>query len=714
MKVLVTGATGFLGGHIVEELRSAGHEVRALVRRTSRMERLGELGVETVMGELKDEESLKRAVEGVEGVVHAASTMAGPAEEYVAATVEGTLALLNAAAGAGVRRFIYVSSIGVHRIKGRKTITEDTPYENDPEMLGPYTNSKIAAELEALEFSKKGAMQVAVIRPGILYGPGGKWNISRLGYPVGQAYMTIGFGSAPLPVCYVKNCAGAIRTALEFPNLNGTAFNIVDDETFTAKEYLKRLKQEVRPGMKIIPGSYWLLKLLAWGLKLANKMVPKIPRPVRAGYLLTCTRRLWYLNDKAKRELGWKPGYGRTQALNETMAYYASKEKLSRRSNLKVLGTPPENDTRLIVALIGAGAIAESHLKVLDKMDCARVVAICDVNADAARELGERFRVYYVYTDPEEMIKKEKPHVVHILTPPQTHAPLAELAISHGCHVLVEKPMALDGDEARRMVELAKEKNVWICVDHNHQYDRTMIRARRMIESGKLGDLLWLESYYGFDLGNNPRSRYMLPGGEKHWTFGIPGGLYQNIAPHPLSVALEIMGKPSKIQAQARYGRVLPHQEHDELRIVLESERMGGLITVSLATSPRHQYLNVYGTKGTLFVDLLNKWVILQAQHKGVPKPISRALMNLSHGWSVIGGTLGGMVSLLRGKWDPYEGMHLLIREYYAALLDGRQPPVTEEEALAVMDVMDESWRQVGMIPRKEEGRKRETSPASI
>ncbi len=191
----------------------------------------------------------------------------------------------------------------------------------------------------------------------------------------------------------------------------------------------------------------------------------------------------------------------------------------------------------------------------------------------------------------------------------------------------------------------------------------------------------------------------MLPGAEKHWTFGLPGGLYQNLAPHPLSLALEILGKPTKIRATARYGHVLPHQETDELRIFVESQRAAGLVTVSVAASPRYQHLHLYGSKGSLFVDLLNKWLIFQRQHRGVPKPLSRALMNLSHGWAVIGGTLSGTLKLLRGRWTPYEGMGVLIREFYSALLEGREPPVGADEALTVMEVMDESWRQIGMNP---------------
>jgi predicted dehydrogenase len=237
-----------------------------------------------------------------------------------------------------------------------------------------------------------------------------------------------------------------------------------------------------------------------------------------------------------------------------------------------------------------------------------------------------------------------------------------------------------------------------LCVDHNHLYDPVVVRARRMIESGELGDILWVESYYGFDLGNNPDSRYLLPGGEKHWTFALPGGLYQNLASHPLSLALDVLGKPTKIAAHARYGRVLPHATTDELRILLETPMASGMVVVSLAASPRSQFLTIYGTKMTLSVDVLNKWIIAQGTIKGLPKPISRALMHMKHGTTILGGTVSSFFKVLRGSWTYTDGMAILIRDFYASLHDITRPaPVTADEGVATMDIMDEAWRQLVM-----------------
>ncbi|MCK4374591.1 MAG: Gfo/Idh/MocA family oxidoreductase, partial [Candidatus Brocadiae bacterium] len=420
------------------------------------------------------------------------------------------------------------------------------------------------------------------------------------------------------------------------------------------------------------------------------------PSPLRPAHLIACQRRLTYSSQKAQRMLGWRPETGKEEALAATMHSYAARELVSRRADLRLLGRPPKGEPPLTACLVGCGVIAQEHLKVLSRMPNAKVLALCDLNRGAAQELAQRFNVPRTYDDVAAMLDAEQPGVVHILTPPQTHARFAELAARKGCNVLVEKPMAVDAAEARRMADCAAEHGVQLCVDHNHLYDSVVVRARRLVDSGAVGDVIWIESYYGFNLGDNPASRYMLPGGDGHWTFQLPGGLYQNLAPHPLCLALELLGPPRRVHAHARYGRVLPHAPTDELRVLLESEKASGLVTVSLAASPRFQYLNIFGTKMVVFVDLLNKWLIAEHVMRGVPKPVSRAVMNVRRGWTVLRRTCSGMLQVLRKRWTPYEGMDLLIREFYGSLQARRTPPVGAEEGIQVMEVMDEVWRQIG------------------
>jgi nucleoside-diphosphate-sugar epimerase len=177
MKVLITGASGFLGGCVAELLVGAGHTVRALVRNTSRTDRLEKLGVEILRGDLKDAESLQHAVAGIETVINTAASVDAPAQEFEAATIQGTRALLQAAEAAGVGRFVHISSVGIYAVQERRgtaQISEYSPLEEDPRFLSVYVRSKLESERAAIEFGRRGKMQVIVLRSGILYGPGGK------------------------------------------------------------------------------------------------------------------------------------------------------------------------------------------------------------------------------------------------------------------------------------------------------------------------------------------------------------------------------------------------------------------------------------------------------------------------------------------------------------------------------------------------------------
>jgi len=391
------------------------------------------------------------------------------------------------------------------------------------------------------------------------------------------------------------------------------------------------------------------------------------------------------------------------------MKYFAGRYRKSHRADIEHLERVQVIDPPMAMCVIGCGVIAEEHLDILKRIPGVRVAGICDPNPEAVAKIVSKFKVEHTYDDVRRMLEAEKPQVVHIVTPPQSHRSLAEIAIQSGCHVLVEKPMAMDAADAQAMAALATKHNRKLGVDHNHLYDPVVVRARRMIEAGELGDIVWVESYYGFDLGNNPESRYLLPGGEKHWTFQLPGGLYQNLASHPLSLALDILGKPTKVHAIARSGRVLPHAATDELRVILETPRATGMVVVSLAASPRSQFVNIYGTKMTVCVDVLNKWIITQGAISGLPKPISRALMHLQHGATVVGGTLSGMFKVLRGKWSYCDGMEILIRDFYASIRENRPAPVTAEEGIWTMEIMDEVWKQIGMTRSQTDKMRQET-----
>jgi nucleoside-diphosphate-sugar epimerase len=169
-RILVTGATGFTGGHLCQRLAVTGNRVRALVRDPARAGNLCGWGVEIVSGDLRDADALRRAVRGVDTVYHVAAVYREAKlsrREMWAINVQGTKNLLDAAMEAGVQRFVHCSTIGVHGGIKNGPANEETPYGPGDE----YQESKAGAERLVLQYMVDGRIPCVVFRPTGIYGP---------------------------------------------------------------------------------------------------------------------------------------------------------------------------------------------------------------------------------------------------------------------------------------------------------------------------------------------------------------------------------------------------------------------------------------------------------------------------------------------------------------------------------------------------------------
>lgn len=167
MKVFLTGATGFVGSHVANELARQGASLRLLVRKTSRLENLAGIAAETVIGDLRDPESLRPSLAGCDAVIHVAADyrlwVRDPAAMY-AANVDGTRDLLRLAREQGVPRVVYTSSVATMGFTtGGTIVDEDTPVSLD-DMIGHYKRSKFLAEQEAIQ-AARGGQDVIILNP---------------------------------------------------------------------------------------------------------------------------------------------------------------------------------------------------------------------------------------------------------------------------------------------------------------------------------------------------------------------------------------------------------------------------------------------------------------------------------------------------------------------------------------------------------------------
>ena len=311
MKVLVTGGTGFLGRHLVERLALEGDEVWVLARSGQSVADLRGLGVHLVPGDVRQWPSLRRAAEGKDVIFHCAGKVeaSGRWVDFLETNVLGTERLIQAALEHRVRRFVHVSSIGVYgeRPEG-SVISEDDGYD-DNTGRGGYTRSKIMADQLAFWYASARSAPITVIRPATIYGPGGKNSLVRVGVRKGRLNAVFGDGRNVLPLVYVDNVVDALVLAARREEAVGRAYNIVDDDRITQREYLARMGPALGARQTTVYLPLSAVRVLAAAADLAKAALRGGKRSPQ-GLFSRISRSLQtvhYDTSRAKAELGWKP-----------------------------------------------------------------------------------------------------------------------------------------------------------------------------------------------------------------------------------------------------------------------------------------------------------------------------------------------------------------------------------------------------------------------
>ena len=312
MTTLVTGASGFVGSHVARQLVATGDQVRVLVRRTSRLQSLGDLPVQRVEGDLRDADSIARAMQGVRRVFHVAADYrlwARNPDEIYDSNVGGTRRVLEAAAREGVSRIVYTSTVATVAVSHPADAHGALPDESTPatvdQMIGHYKRSKYLAEEEARKAAAAGA-PVVIVNPTTPVGPG-DWKPT----PTGRIIMDFLNGKMP---AYVD-----------------TGLNLVAVEDVAAGHLLAAEKG--RPGERYLLGArnMTLKQILEALAKITGRSAPRVRLPhavaLAAGYadewfsrlvgrdpripvegVKMSRHRMFVATGKAERELGFAPG----------------------------------------------------------------------------------------------------------------------------------------------------------------------------------------------------------------------------------------------------------------------------------------------------------------------------------------------------------------------------------------------------------------------
>lgn len=266
MKILVTGANGFIGDSVCRHLAAAGHSVIAGVR--SKEPNLG--WMETlVYGNLETQRNFSIALEGIDAVVHLAARVHMMRERapyyealYRRVNTEITQKIATEASKAGVQRFVFLSSV---KVNGERTQTEPFSEKNDPAPEDAYGRSKLAAELALQRISKNTKLACTSLRVPLVYGPGVKANFEALLHSCGLPM--------PLPLggitnnrrsfLFTGNLSDAIQTILEDPNDHPESFLLSDGENLSTAELVWRLRHSLRQPAPNLKAPTSVLKIFA-------------------------------------------------------------------------------------------------------------------------------------------------------------------------------------------------------------------------------------------------------------------------------------------------------------------------------------------------------------------------------------------------------------------------------------------------------------------
>src|SRR6266542_4507695 len=239
--VLVTGATGCLGRHLVDSLAHDGLHVRALTQQSSKTTHLDQLGVEVQRGSLVEQSDLERAVQGVDTVFHLAGLVLDDRPDDTSEAlwkqierfnVEGTERLARAAAAAGARRFVFCSSVRIFGFGNQLLWREDDP--RTPSDL--YSRGKALAEAALLRVGRETGLEVVNIRHRFIYGNHDRYVLPRLVRQVRRGWVPmVGGGHAICDVIYVQDCVQALLLAAERP-VAGYSFNVTSGECLRLRD----------------------------------------------------------------------------------------------------------------------------------------------------------------------------------------------------------------------------------------------------------------------------------------------------------------------------------------------------------------------------------------------------------------------------------------------------------------------------------------------
>jgi nucleoside-diphosphate-sugar epimerase len=323
---LVTGASGFIGGHLAQRLVQEGRQVRCLVRASSDTSLLEQLDVELAVGDLASSASLVRAAAGCRHVFHCGALVSdwGTTAEIARINVTGTRNILEASIDAGVERFIHVSTTDVYGYPGGTAIDETHPATR---FRNWYAQTKLQAEGEVRRAGEASELETVILRPSTVYGPRSTDVVGEIARALRDGKMVlVDGGQAVAGLCYVDNLVDAALLAGSHEAAPGHAFNVSDGLEVTWKQFTDGLASGLGCGEVRWSVPYWLAAGVGFSLEQGYRFLRRTTRVTLPPLLSrqavhVLGRDQHFSNRKARELLDWNPGVDYETGLEATLAW---------------------------------------------------------------------------------------------------------------------------------------------------------------------------------------------------------------------------------------------------------------------------------------------------------------------------------------------------------------------------------------------------------
>jgi predicted dehydrogenase len=296
------------------------------------------------------------------------------------------------------------------------------------------------------------------------------------------------------------------------------------------------------------------------------------------------------------------------------------------------------------------------------------------------------------------MLDAEKPDVLHITTPPQSHLAITRQALEAGCHIFLEKPVALRHADAEALVAAVVAADRKLTVNYWPNFEVQALELKRLFQAGVLGSPVHVESYIGYDLRGD--FGMALRRDPDHWVNRLPGKLFQNMLDHVLNKIVLFMDDDQPVINAIAYSRDIdpkqagPNQLLDELRVTIQGARTSAYATFCANARPVGQTLRMYGTSNTAHVDYVARTIALERK-----PPFPGAPGRLFPPFKVSGDHLRqGFKNLNRfahARFHFFDGMRQLLTEFYLCIENNSEPPIAYRDLLRVSAMMDRIFEQV-------------------